>query len=50
MRAELTRELIAFDAVIHVDQSSGVVPLERGSGWAERYDRHDLAETYPFGL
>lgn len=39
-----------FDAVIHVDQSSGVVPLERGSGWAERYDRHDLPETYPFGL
>ncbi|MGM0555484.1 MAG: erythromycin esterase family protein [Myxococcota bacterium] len=39
-----------FDAVIHIDQSSGVVPLEQQSGWSEAYDTHDLPETYPFGV
>ena len=39
-----------YSAIIHVDHSSGVVPLERHPGWAEAYEQHDLPETYPFGL
>jgi erythromycin esterase-like protein len=46
-RARLSRQ---FDAVIHVDQSSGVVPLERRPGWSEAFEAFELPETYPFGL
>jgi erythromycin esterase-like protein len=35
-----------FDAVIHVDRTSAVEPLER----AERRDGEDLPETYPFAF
>lgn len=35
-----------FDAVIHIDHSRAVEPLERTSEWAEG----DLPETYPFAV
>ena len=34
-----------FDAVLHIDQTSALEPLER---WA--HDASDLPETYPFGV
>jgi erythromycin esterase-like protein len=42
-RARLAEQ---FDAVIHVDRSSAVEPLER----AERREGEDLPETYPFAF
>jgi erythromycin esterase-like protein len=35
-----------FDAVIHVDETRAVEPLERTSGW----ERGELPETYPWGV
>jgi erythromycin esterase-like protein len=35
-----------FDAVIHVDETQAVQPLERTSGW----ERGELPETYPWGV
>ncbi len=35
-----------FDAVIHIDETSAVLPLERVSGWGGA----DLPETFPLGL
>jgi erythromycin esterase-like protein/predicted phosphoribosyltransferase len=35
-----------FDAVIHIDETSAVEPLERSSEWV----RGDLPETYPTGV
>ena len=34
-----------FDAVIHIDETRAVEPLERLSGW----ERGELPETYPSG-
>lgn len=34
-----------FDAVIHIDETTAVVPLERTAGWGT-----DLPETYPLGV
>ena len=33
-----------FDAVIHLDETRAVEPLERTAGW----ERGELPETYPF--
>lgn len=41
--ASLARQ---FDAVIHIDQTTALEPLERTSHW----DAGEPAETYPFGL
>jgi erythromycin esterase-like protein/predicted phosphoribosyltransferase len=41
--ARLARQ---FDAVIHIDQTRGLEPLERNSEW----DAGELPETYPFGV
>jgi erythromycin esterase-like protein len=35
-----------FDAVIHIDETCAVQPLERTSGW----ERGELPETYPWGV
>jgi erythromycin esterase-like protein len=35
-----------FDAVIHVDETHAVEPLERTAGW----DAGELPETYPFAV
>ncbi len=35
-----------FDALIHVDETSAVVPLERKAGW----ERGELPETYPYAV
>jgi erythromycin esterase-like protein len=35
-----------FDAVIHIDETRAVQPLERTSGW----ERGELPETYPWGV
>jgi len=35
-----------FDAVIHVDQTRAVEPLERSTGW----ERGELPETYPHAV
>ncbi|HEY4178078.1 MAG TPA: erythromycin esterase family protein [Kofleriaceae bacterium] len=35
-----------FDAIIHVDESSALLPLERSAEW----DRGELPDTYPSGL
>ena len=35
-----------FDAVIHIDRSRALEPLERGALW----DREEPADTYPNGL
>ena len=35
-----------FDAVLHIDQTRAVEPLERTSVW----EAAELAETYPSGL
>ena len=35
-----------FDAVIHIDETSAVEPLERSAAW----EQGELAETYPSGL
>lgn len=35
-----------FDAVIHLDETHAVEPLERTSGW----ERGELPETYPWGV
>jgi erythromycin esterase-like protein len=35
-----------FDGVLHFDHTRAVEPLERGSRW----DRGEVAETYPFGI
>lgn len=34
-----------FDAVIHIDETTAVIPLERSAGWGT-----DLPETYPLGV
>lgn len=34
-----------FDAVLHVDRTTGLKPLERGAR-----DEADLPETYPTGI
>jgi erythromycin esterase-like protein len=41
--ARLARQ---FDAVIHIDQTSALEPLERTSEW----EAGELPETYPFGV
>jgi erythromycin esterase-like protein len=41
--AELPRQ---FDALVHVDRTSAVVPLERSAGW----ERGELPETYPYAV
>jgi len=35
-----------FDAVIHIDETRAVEPLERTAGW----DRGEVPETYPFAV
>jgi len=35
-----------FDAVIHVDESHAVEPLERTAAW----ERGEVPETYPFAV
>jgi hypothetical protein len=35
-----------FDAVIHIDATRAVVPLERTTGW----DAGELPETYPWAV
>jgi hypothetical protein len=35
-----------FDAVVHIDETRAVEPLEPTSEWAEG----ELPETYPFGV
>ncbi len=35
-----------FDAVVHVDQTRALEPLDRTSGW----ERGELPDTYPFGI
>ena len=35
-----------FDAVIHIDETRAVEPLERTVGW----DRGEVPETYPFAI
>ncbi len=34
-----------FDAVVHIDETTAVVPLDRSAGWGT-----DLPETYPLGV
>jgi erythromycin esterase-like protein len=41
-RARLTGQ---FDAILHIDETSALEPLERGS-----HDEVDLPETYPSGM
>ena len=41
--SRITRQ---FDAVIHIDRTRAVEPLERGPGW----DLHEPPETYPSAL
>jgi erythromycin esterase-like protein/predicted phosphoribosyltransferase len=41
-----TRLAGQFDAVIHIDETHGVEPLERTSQW----ERGELPETYPWGV
>jgi hypothetical protein len=44
---ELVREIAQpqqFDAIIHIDETRAVEPLERTSVW----DEGELPETYPF--
>jgi hypothetical protein len=36
---------VQFDAVIHIDETSALEPLET---WA--HDEVDLPETYPYGV
>lgn len=36
-----------FDALIHVDTTRAVEPLERGSAWI---DADEVPETYPTGM
>ncbi|MFC7649474.1 erythromycin esterase family protein [Streptosporangium lutulentum] len=35
-----------FDAVIHIDETRAVEPLERTAGWTEG----EIPDTYPIGL
>ena len=35
-----------FDAVVHLDETRAVEPLERSAGW----ERGELPETYPEGM
>lgn len=35
-----------FDAVVHIDETRAVVPLERMAGW----DAGELPETYPWAV
>jgi hypothetical protein len=42
-RARLSSQ---FDAVIHVDETHAVEPLERTAMW----ERGELPETYPFAV
>ena len=35
-----------FDAVIHIDETRAVEPLERTAGW----EKARLPETYPFAV
>ena len=35
-----------YDAVIHIDDTHAIEPLERSSEW----EAGELPETYPFGL
>jgi erythromycin esterase-like protein len=35
-----------FDAIMHIDETTAIEPLERTSGW----DAADLPETYPYGV
>ena len=35
-----------FDALVHIDRTSAVVPLERSIGW----DRGELPDTYPYAV
>lgn len=42
-RASLTSQ---FDAVFHLDETSAVIPLDDEQRWR----RHEIPETYPFGV
>ena len=35
-----------FDAVVHIDETRAVEPLERTAGW----ERGEVPETYPFAV
>ena len=35
-----------FDAMIHIDETTALVPLERTAPW----DEQDVPETYPTGV
>ncbi|HEX7638510.1 MAG TPA: erythromycin esterase family protein [Burkholderiaceae bacterium] len=45
--AEVARQ---FDALIHVDRTHAVVPLDFGDGWHRDEDAREAPETYPQGL
>jgi erythromycin esterase-like protein len=44
--ADSVEELFQFDAVIHIDETRAVEPLERSAGW----ERGEAPETYPFAV
>jgi hypothetical protein len=46
VRSEATEVAANFDAVIHVDETRAVEPLERTAGW----ERGEAPETYPFAV
>jgi hypothetical protein len=41
-----TRLADQFDAMIHVDQTEALEPLDKRTGWARR----EAPETYPSGI
>jgi hypothetical protein len=43
-RAAFARQ---FDAVLHIDETRALEPLERSAGWD---GGGDAAETWPFGI
>jgi hypothetical protein len=46
VRSEATEVAANFDAVIHVDKTRAVEPLERTAGW----ERGEAPETYPLAV
>ena len=45
-RARLTRLPEQFDALLHIDETRAVEPLERSAQW----ERDEVPETFPTGL
>jgi erythromycin esterase-like protein len=45
-RAQITKRLMPFDAVLHFDETRAVEPLERTSTW----EKGEVPETFPSGL